>query len=75
MEVQPNLREGLVVRHLVPMSLSSKAVGLVHNVKANLNVRYFTNSQTAVIKQKFSGQAAETSEGVWNSTMRIGQDW
>ena len=56
-----------MIPHLVPMSLSPKAVGMVNNVKANLNIRYFTHSQMAVKKQKSSVQVAETSDGVVTS--------
>ena len=45
------------------MSFSPKTVGLVYNVKANLNIRYFTHSQMAVKKQKSSVQVTETSNG------------
>jgi hypothetical protein len=74
-EVRPNLREGLVVTHLVPMSLSPKAIGWCHNVKSMLNIRYFTHSQTAVKKQKSSVQVQAGNDGIGTSTMRIGQDW
>ena len=72
-EIRPNLREGLVFTHLVPMSLSPKVLVWVHNVKANLNMSYFMHSQTNTKKKRRNVQVSATNDGVRSSTMNIGQ--
>ena len=39
----PNLRGNLYLTHLVPLSISSKALGWLHNAKEMIEVKYFTH--------------------------------
>ena len=52
LKVSPNLKDSLYLRHLMPMSLSSKALSWGHNLVAMTAIKYFTHSQASSSAKK-----------------------
>jgi hypothetical protein len=40
----PNLRRNLYLTHLMPLSMSGKALGWLHSAKTQLEIKYFTHA-------------------------------
>ena len=51
----PNLRGNLYLDHLVPMSVSSKALGWAHNAQTQLAVKYFIPANRSMKRSKKEG--------------------
>ena len=49
---KPNLRGNLYLAHLTPLSVSSKALGWLHNARENLEVKYFTHTNRSMKRSK-----------------------
>ena len=65
----PNLRGNLYLTHLVPLSISSKALGWLHNAKEMIEVKYFTHgnrTQKRAKKDALTIQAGLDSLGSTN---------
>ena len=51
----PNLRGNLYLDHLVPMSISAKALGWAHNAQTQLEVKYFIPANRSMKRSKKEG--------------------
>ena len=51
----PNLRGNLYLDHLVPMSISAKALGWAHNAQTQLAVKYFIPANRSMKRSKKEG--------------------
>ena len=77
-EVKPNLRGGLFLRHLMPLTLSGKAIGWGHDRTATTSIKYYTHSQSdsAVNRKKKSRiEVEEDGENVQSRVVSVGQEW
>ena len=51
----PNLRGNLYLDHMIPMSISSKALGWAHNAQTQLEVKYFITANRSMKRTKKEG--------------------
>ena len=71
MEIRPNLREALYVAHLMPMTISPKAMSWGHNLKATVAIKYFTHSQCTAKKHKSNVQLEHNDESMGTRTVSM----
>ena len=77
-EVKPNLRGGLFLRHLMPLTLSGKAIGWGHDRTATTSIKYYTHSQSDSAtnrKKKSRIEVEEDGENVQSRVVSVGQEW
>ena len=55
LKVVPNLRGNLYVNHLIPMSMSAKALGCLHSVSSPIEIKYFAHSNRTNKRSKKEG--------------------
>ena len=64
----PNLRGNLYLDHLVPMSVSGKALGWAHNATTQLEIKYFTAANRTVKRNKKEGLKITSGAGEGGET-------
>jgi hypothetical protein len=75
-EIKPNLRESLYLDHLVPLSVSPKALGWAHNLKTAVNIKYFAHSQSSRGKKRKSNVSIEESNDRMEArAISLSTDW
>ena len=77
MEITPNLRESLYLTHLMPLGISSKALGWGHNLLATTAIKYYTHAQASqgAKKRKSNFILEEDDEKMTQRVVSVGQDW
>ena len=55
LQATPNLRGNLYLTHLVPMSVSGKALGWLHSAKSQIEIKYFTHANRTNKRSKKEG--------------------
>ena len=76
MKVEPNLRESLFLHHLMPLGLSSKALGWGHDLLANTAIKYFTHNQAVSgRKRKSNFCVEEDADNMESRIVSVGQEW
>ena len=74
-EIRPNLWEALYLNHLMPMTISPKAMRCGHNLKASLAVEYYTHSQSTAKKRRSNVSLEHDQESLETRTVSVSQDW
>ena len=68
-EIRPNLKEALYLSHLIPMTISPKAMNWGHNLKVTVAVKYYTHAQSSAnISLEHDSESLETR------TVSVSQD-
>ena len=77
MDIKPNLREALYLRHLMPLGISSKALGWGHALLANTAIKYYTHAQASqgAKKRKSNFVLEEDDEKMTQRVVSVGQEW
>jgi hypothetical protein len=76
MKVEPNLRESLFLHHLMPLGLSSKALGWGHDLLANTAIKYYTHNQAVSgRKRKSNFCVEEDADNMESRIVSVGQEW
>ena len=77
LKVAPNLKDSLYLRHLMPMSLSSKALSWGHDLVATTAIKYYTHSQSSSTakKRKTELSIEECEETMSQRVVTTGQQW
>jgi hypothetical protein len=75
-EVKPNLREALYLDHILPLSISPKALGWAHNLKTAVNIKFFAHSQsTGGKKRKSNVSIEESNDRMEARAISLSTDW
>ena len=59
LKIEPNLRESLFLHHLMPLGLSSKALGWGHDLLATTTIKYYTHNQAVSGRKRKSNITLE----------------
>ena len=63
------------MNHLIPMTISPKAMSWGRNLKASVAVKYYTHSQSTAKKRKSNVSLEHDSESLETRTVSVSQDW
>ena len=76
LNVSPNLRGNLYLDHLVPLSISSKALGWLHGAKENILVNYFTHKNRIGKRKKKEGITVQSGVDAMGATnLSLSEPW
>ena len=76
LNVTPNLRGNLYLDHLVPLSISSKALGWLHGAKENILVNYFTHKNRIGKRKKKEGITVQSGvDALGTTNLSLSEPW
>ena len=76
LKIEPNLRESLFLHHLMPLGLSSKALGWGHDLLATTSIKYYTHNQAVSgRKRKSNITLEEDKDNCEARIVTVGQEW